>query len=43
MRKMIAEEIAKVLPSIVEKYFDKKLIQENVKILKSLKVKARKS
>jgi hypothetical protein len=43
MRKMIAEEIVKALPSIVERYFDKKLIQENVKILKSLKVKARKS
>jgi hypothetical protein len=43
VRKMIAEEIAKALPSIVEKYFDKKMIQENVKMLKSLKVKGRKS
>ena len=42
MRKMIAEEIARVLPSIVEKYFDKKLIQENVKVLQSLKIKPRK-
>jgi hypothetical protein len=37
IRKMIAEEIAKALPSIVEKYFDKKMIQENVKALNSLK------
>jgi hypothetical protein len=36
IRKMIAEEIAKALPSIVEKYFDKKMIQENVKMLKTL-------
>ena len=40
---MIAEEIAKVLPSIVEKYFDKKMIQENVNIWKSLRVKSKKS
>ena len=39
MRKMIAEEIAKALPSIVEKYFDKKMIQENIEVLKALKVK----
>jgi hypothetical protein len=39
MRKMIAEEIAKALPTIVEKYFDKKMIQENIEVLKSLKVK----
>lgn len=38
-RKMIAEEIAKALPSIVEKYFDKKMIQENIEVLKSLKIK----
>jgi hypothetical protein len=37
MRKMIAEEIAKALPSIVEKYFDKKMIQENVKALNALR------
>lgn len=43
IRKMIAEEIAKVLPSIVEKYFDKKMIQENVNIWKSLRVKSKKS
>ncbi len=36
IRKMIAEEIAKVLPNIVEKYFDKKMIQENVKMLRVL-------
>jgi len=39
IKKMIAEEIARALPSIVEKYFDKKLIQENVNMLKSLKAK----
>ncbi len=39
VRKMIAEEIAKALPSIVEKYFDKKMIQENINVLKSLKIK----
>lgn len=39
IRKMIAEEIAKALPSIVEKYFDKQLIKENVNILKSLKIR----
>ncbi len=43
IRKMIAEEIAKALPSIVEKYFDKKMIQENVNIWKSLRVKSKKS
>ena len=43
IRKMIAEEIAKVLPSIVEKYFDRKMIQENVNIWKSLRVKSKKS
>lgn len=37
IRKMIAEEIAKALPSIVEKYFDKKMIQENVKVLNALR------
>jgi len=36
IKKMIAEEIAKALPSIVEKYFDKKMIQENVKVLSAL-------
>ena len=36
IRKMIAEEIAKALPSIVEQYFDKKMIQENVKVLSAL-------
>ena len=39
IRKMIAQEIAKSLPSIVEKYFDKKMIQENINIWKSLKVR----
>lgn len=37
IKKMIAEEISRALPSIVEKYFDKKLIQENVKALNALK------
>jgi hypothetical protein len=37
IRKMIAEEIAKALPSIVEKYFDKKMIQENVKALNAIR------
>jgi len=41
IRKMIAEEIAKALPSIVEKYFDKKMIQENVKMLKTLNSKTK--
>lgn len=41
IRKMIAEEIAKALPSIVEKYFDKKMIQENVKALNALNRKKR--
>ena len=43
VRRMIAEEIAKALPSIVEKYFDKELIKENVKILKSLKIRPKKT
>jgi len=37
LRKMIAEEIAKALPSIVEKYFDKKMIQENISLLRKIK------
>lgn len=41
IRKMIAEEIAKALPSIVENYFDKKMIKENIEVLKALKVKKR--
>lgn len=36
IRKMIAEEISKSLPSIVEKYFDKRMIQENINILKTI-------
>jgi hypothetical protein len=40
---MIAEEIAKALPSIVEKYFDKKMIQENVKMLKVLTNKTKRT
>ena len=43
IKKMIAEEIAKALPSIVEKYFDKKMIQENVKMLKVLTNKTRRT
>jgi hypothetical protein len=41
IRQMIAEEISKALPNIVEKYFDKKMIQENVKILKTLNSKVK--
>jgi hypothetical protein len=39
IRKMIAEEIARALPSIVENYFDKKMIKENIEVLKALKVR----
>jgi hypothetical protein len=39
MRKMIAEEISKALPSIVESYFDKKMIKENIEVLKAIKVR----
>jgi hypothetical protein len=39
MRKMIAEEITKALPSIVENYFDKKIIKENIEVLKAIKVR----
>ena len=39
MRKMIAEEITKALPSIVENYFDKKMIKENIEVLKAIKVR----
>ena len=39
MRKMIAEEITKALPSIVENYFDKKIIKENIEVLKVIKVR----
>ena len=34
IRKMIGEELAKVLPRIVENYFDKKVIKENMKVMK---------
>jgi len=34
IRKMIAEEIAKALPGIIENYFDKKVIQENMRVMK---------
>lgn len=30
VRKMIAEEIAKALPSIIEQYFDKRVLKENI-------------
>jgi hypothetical protein len=43
IRKMIAEEIAKALPGIVEKYFDKKMIQENIRTLKSLRITKKKT
>lgn len=36
IRKMIAEEIAKALPGIIENYFDKKVIQENMRIMKHI-------
>tara|TARA_R110002153_G_scaffold106049_2_gene245031 strand:- start:3317 stop:3901 length:585 start_codon:yes stop_codon:yes gene_type:complete len=39
IRKMIQEEIGKALPSIVEKYFDKKMIQENIRTLKKITIK----
>ena len=39
IRKMIAEEITKALPSIVENYFDKKIIKENIEVLKAIKVR----
>jgi hypothetical protein len=34
IKRMIAEEIAKVLPRVVENYFDKKVIKENMKLMK---------
>jgi hypothetical protein len=34
VRKMIAEEISRALPKILESYFDKKIIKENMKIMK---------
>jgi len=34
IKRMIAEEIAKVLPKVVENYFDKKVIKENMKLMK---------
>jgi hypothetical protein len=36
IKKMIAEELAKVLPSVVESYFDKKIIKENTRLMKVL-------
>lgn len=36
IRKIIAEELTKVLPSIVEKYFDNKVIKENTRLMKVL-------
>lgn len=41
IRKMITEEISKALPTIVENYFDKRIIKENIEVLKALKVKRR--
>lgn len=37
IRRMIAEEISRVLPNIVERYFNQKLVSENVKILRKIK------
>lgn len=36
MRKMIAEELSKVLPKVIEEYFDKKIIKENTRLMKVL-------
>lgn len=36
VKKMIAEEISKVLPKVVEKYFDNKVIKENTRLMKVL-------
>jgi hypothetical protein len=36
IRKMIAEEISKALPSIVNDYFDNKIIKENTRLMKVL-------
>lgn len=36
VKKMIAEEIARVLPKVVEKYFDNKVIKENTRLMKVL-------
>lgn len=43
IRRMIAEEIAKALPNIVDKYFNQRLIEENIGILKNIKVSSKKS
>lgn len=34
VRKMIVQELSNILPKIVENYFDKKIIQENTKLMK---------
>lgn len=34
IKKLIAQEIARVLPNVVENYFDKKVIRENMKLMK---------
>jgi hypothetical protein len=36
IRVMIAQEISKALPKILENYFDKKIIKENTRLLKAL-------
>jgi hypothetical protein len=36
IKKMIAEEISKVLPGVVERYFDNKIIKENTRLMKVL-------
>lgn len=43
VKKMIANEIAKVLPKVIENYFDKKVIQENTKLMKYVIKNSRKN
>lgn len=39
IRRMIQEEIIKIMPQIVDRYFDKKMIQENIKLLNTFNKK----
>jgi hypothetical protein len=36
IRRIVAEEVAKVLPKVLENYFDKKIIKENTRLMKVL-------
>ena len=36
IRKMIAQEISKALPSVLENYFNNKIIKENTRLMKVL-------